>query len=195
MYKRLDALSISLERLKLLHNVNSRKMLDDVAGKTPRQLFETLSAVVEPVKDYEREKTQAYSTQTPLNRLVDAVSPESNVGRELNILAQQAIQDPGSRLELRKWFKRWRDNDARLQPFMYSSSSLQELIPLSHELCNLGSTGLEALDNIEAGSRITGDKRTQQLAAIDDAAKPHAELFLVVTSGVRELVAAEPLVE
>jgi hexosaminidase len=195
MYKRLEALSISLEQLKLLHNLNSRKMLDDVAGKTPRQLFETLSAVVEPVKEYEREKTQAYSTQTPLNRLVDAVSPESNVGRELNILAQQAIQDPDSRLELRKWFKRWRDNDARLQPFLYSSSSLQELIPLSHELCNLGSTGLEALDNIEAGSRVTGDKRTQQLASIDDAAKPHAELFLVVTSGVRQLVAAEPLVE
>ena len=195
MYKRLDALSISLERLKLLHNVNNRKMLDHIAGKSPKQLFETLSAVVEPVKDYEREKTQAYSAQTPLNRLVDAVSPESNVGREFNILAQQAIQDPDSRLELRKWFKRWRDNDARLQPFLSSSSSLQELLPLSHDLCILGSTGLEALDNIEAGSRVTADKRNQQLAAIDDAAKPHAELFLVVTSGVRQLVAAERLAE
>jgi hexosaminidase len=195
MYKRLDALSISLERLKLLHNVNNRKMLDHIAGRSPKQLFETLSAVVEPVKDYEREKTQAYSMQTPLNRLVDAVSPESNVGREFNILAQQAIQDPDSRLELRKWFKRWRDNDARLQPFLSSSSSLQELLPLSHDLCILGSTGLEALDNIEAGSRVTADKRNQQLAAIDDAAKPHAELFLVVTSGVRQLVAAERLAE
>jgi hexosaminidase len=195
MYKRLDALSISLERLKLLHNVNNRKMLDHIAGKTPQQLFETLSAVVEPVKDYEREKTQAYSTQTPLNRLVDAVSPESNVGREFNILAQQAIQDPNSRLELRKWFKRWRDNDARLQPFLSSSSPLQELIPLSHELCNLGSTGLEALDTIEAGSPVTADKRNQQLTAIDEAAKPHAELFLVVSSGVRQLVAAERLAE
>jgi len=133
--------------------------------------------------------------QTPLNRLVDAVSPESNVGREFNILAQQAIQDPDSRLELRKWFKRWRDNDARLQPFLSSSSSLQELLPLSHDLCILGSTGLEALDNIEAGSRVTADNRNQQLAAIDDAAKPHAELFLVVTSGVRQLVAAERLAE
>jgi hexosaminidase len=150
---------------------------------------------VEPVKDYEREKTQAYSTQTPLNRLVDAVSPESKVGREFNILAQQAIQDPNSRLELRKWFRRWRDNDARLQPFLSSSRSLQELIPLSHELCSLGSIGLEALDNIETGSRVAADKRTQQLTAIDDAAKPHAELFLVVTSGVRQLVAVETLVE
>ena len=191
MYKRLDALSISLERLKLLHNANSREMLDHIDGKTPRQLFETLSAVVEPVKGYEREKTQAYSTETPLNRLVDAVSPESNAGRELNILAQQAIQDPSSRLELRNWFKKWRDNDAKLQPFLSSSSSLQELLPLSHDLSILGSTGLEVLDNIEAGSRVAADKRTQQLAAIDDAAKPHAELFLVVASGIRQLVAAE----
>jgi len=191
MYKRLDALSISLERLKLLHNANSREMLDHIDGKTPRQLFETLYAVVEPVKGYEREKTQAYSTETPLNRLVDAVSPESNAGRELNILAQQAIQDPSSRLELRNWFKKWRDNDAKLQPFLSSSSSLQELLPLSHDLSILGSTGLEVLDNIEAGSRVAADKRTQQLAAIDDAAKPHAELFLVVASGIRQLVAAE----
>jgi hexosaminidase len=195
MYKRLDALSISLERLKLLHNVNNRKMLDHIAGKTPQQLFETLSSVVEPVKDYEREKTQAFSTQTALNRLVDAVSPESNDGREFNILAKQAIQDPNSRLELRKWFQRWRDNDAKLQPLLSSSSSLQELIPLSHELCNLGSIGLEALDNIEAGSPVTADKRNQELAAIDEAAKPHAELFLVVGSGVRQLVAAERLAE
>jgi len=196
MYKRLDALSVSLERLKLLHNENSRKMLNHIAGgKTPKQLFETLAAVVEPVKEYEREKTQAFSTQTALNRLVDAVSPESKVGREFNILAQQAIQDPNSRLELRNWFNRWRDNDARLQPFLSSSSSLQELIPLSHELCNLGSTGLEALDNIEAGSRVTADKRNQQLASLDDAAKPHAELFPVVSFGVRQLVEAERLAE
>jgi hexosaminidase len=191
MYKRLDALSINLERLKLLHNANSKEMLDHIDGKTPRQLFETLYAVVEPVKGYEREKTQAYSTQTPLNRLVDAVSPESNAGRELNILAQQAIQDPSSRLELRNWFKKCRDNDAKLQPFLSSSSSLQELLPLSHDLSILGSTGLEVLDNIEAGSRVAADKRTQQLAAIDDAAKPHAELFLVVASGIRQLVVAE----
>ena len=195
MYKRLDALTVNLERLNLLHNANTRKMLDHIAGKTPPQLFETLSAVVEPVKEYEREKTQAFSTQNPLNRLVDAVSPESNVGREFNVLAQQAIQDPTSRLELRKWFQRWRDNDAQLQPFLSSSGSLQELIPLSHQLCDLGSTGLEALDNIEAGSRVTADKRNQQLAAIDDAAKPHAELFLVVASGVRQLVEAERLAE
>jgi len=86
-------------------------------------------------------KTQAFSTRNPLNRLVDAVSPESNVGREFNRLAQMAIQDPNSRLELRKWFKRWRDNDARLQPFLLLSASLQELIPLSHGLGDLGSTG------------------------------------------------------
>jgi hexosaminidase len=195
MYKRLGALSTSLERLKLVHNANNRKMLDYIAGKTPQPLFETLTAVVEPVKEYEREKTQAFSTQTPLNRLVDAVSPESSAAREFNILVQQAIQDPNSRLELRKWFKRWRDNDARLQPFLSSSASLQELIPLSHQLYSLGSIGLAALDNIEPGTPVAADKRNQQLAAIDDASKPHAELFLVVSSGVRQLVAAEQVAE
>src|SRR5260370_42255428 len=116
MYRRLHPLNPNLENLKFLNNANSKKMVNRIAGKTPRQLFETLSAVVEPVKDYERGKTQPYGTQTPLNRLVDAVSPESNAGREFNILAQKAIQDPNSRLALRKWLKRWRDNDVHLQP-------------------------------------------------------------------------------
>jgi hexosaminidase len=191
MYRRLDALNANLENLQLLHNANSEKMVDRIAGKTPRQLFETLSAVVEPVKDYERGKTQPYSAQTPLTRLVDAVSPESNAGREFNILAQQAIQDPNSRLELRMWLKRWRDNDMQLQPFLSSSSSLRELLPLSQNLSILGATGIEALDNIESGNLVTTDKRNQQLAAMDEAAKPHAELFPVVVSGVRQLIAAE----
>jgi len=191
MYRRLDALNTNLENLQLLHNANSKKMVNRIAGKTPRQLFETLSAVVEPVKDYERGKTQPYGTQTPLNRLVDAVSPESNAGREFNILAQKAIQDPNSRLALRKWLKRWRDNDVQLQPFLASSSSLQELLPLSQNLSILGATGLEALDNVESGNPVSTDKRNQQLAALDEAAKPHAELFLVVASGVRQVIAAE----
>jgi len=195
MYRRLDALNTNLENLRLLHNANHKKMVDRIAGKTPRQLFETLSAVVEPVKDYEREKTQPYSTQTPLNRLVDAVSPESNAGREFNILAQQAIQDPNSRLELRKWLKHWRDNGMQLQSFLSSSSFLQELLPLSQNLSILGATGLEALDHIESGNPITTDQRNQQLAAMEEAAKPHAELFLVVASGVRQLIAAERLAQ
>jgi hexosaminidase len=191
MYRRLDALNTNLENLQLLQNTNSKKMVDHIAGKTPRQLFETLSAVVEPVKDYERGKTQPYSTQTQLNRFVDAVSPESNAGREFNILAQQAIQDPNSRLELRKWLKRWRDNDSQLQPFLSSSSSLQELLPLSQNLSILGSIGVEVLDNIESGNPVAADKRNRQLAAMDEAAKPHAELFVVVASGLRQLIAAQ----
>jgi len=191
MYRRLDALNTNLENLQLLQNTNSKKMVDHIAGKTPRQLFETLSAVVEPVKDYERGKTQPYSTQTQLNRFVDAVSPESNAGREFNILAQQAIQDPNSRLELRKWLKRWRDNDSQLQPFLSSSSSLQELHPLSQNLSILGSIGVEVLDNIESGNPVAADKRNRQLAAMEEAAKPHAELFLVVASGLRQLIAAQ----
>ena len=191
MYRRLDALNTNLENLQLLQNTNSKKMVDHIAGNTPRQLFETLSAVVEPVKDYERGKTQPYSTQTQLNRFVDAVSPESNAGREFNILAQQAIQDPNSRLELRKWLKRWRDNDSQLQPFLSSSISLQELLPLSQNLSILGSIGVEVLDNIESGNPVAADKRNRQLAAMDEAAKPHAELFVVVASGLRQLIAAQ----
>jgi hypothetical protein len=39
-------------------------------------------------------------------------------------------------------------------------------------------------DNIESGNPVTADERNKQLAATDEAAKPHAELFLVVASAL-----------
>ena len=129
----------------------------------------------------------------PLNRLVDAVSPESDGARTINQLTQSALHDPSSRPQLRKWLTKWSNNDAQLEPFLVTSALRAELTPLSQDLSALGSLGLQALDVIESGQSITAEKRALQLATLEQDTKPHAELQLAVEPTVRLLIEAQPV--
>jgi hexosaminidase len=195
MYGRLSVLNQSLDWLDLRHHTNSRRMLERIAGDTPPDLFDVLAAAVEPVKEYNREKTQEYDVDVPLNRLVDAVSPESDGARKINLLTQSALHDPSLRPQLRRWLTRWSANDAQLEPFLATSALRKELIPLSRDLSALGSLGLQALDVIESGQSITAEKRKQDLATLEENIKPCAELQLAVEPTVRLLIEAQPVAQ
>jgi hexosaminidase len=192
MYRRLAILSRNLEWLDLSHRTNSQRMIERIAGDAPLGLLKTLSIALEPVKEYDRGKTQSYSAELPLNRLVDAIPPESEPAREFNVLAQSAEHDPVSRAELRKHLVQWRDNDAKLQPFLPESIFLADLAPLSRDLSALSVIGLEALDVIEAGQPVAADKRSQQLALVNENSAPHAEMLIVISPGIRHLVEVQP---
>jgi hexosaminidase len=193
MYRRLAVFSRNLEWLGLQHQSGSRRMLGRIEGDDlPPKLLETLAMAVEPVKGYTREKTQEYDIDAPLNHLVDAVSPESDRARRINELALRAVRDPSARTELRAVFLEWRDNDARLEPYLATSMLRKPLVPLSQNLSVLGGLGMDALDFIEAARPVTPEQRNEQLAKVKESGAPHAELFLAVTPAVRVLIEAEP---
>jgi hexosaminidase len=193
MYRRLDVLSRNLEYLGLEHRTASRRMLERIEGDDmPPELLDTLAGAVEPVKEYDREKTQKYDVEEPLNHLVDAIPPESDMAREINALAQRAVHDPVARRQLRLWFVRWQENDARLQPYLATSALRKPLVPLSQALSELGTLGLSALDSVEAVRPVTPEVRKQQFTHLEEMAAPHAEMILVVTPAVRALIEAEP---
>ncbi|MGD0619621.1 MAG: family 20 glycosylhydrolase [Bryobacteraceae bacterium] len=192
MYRRLDVLSRDLQWLGLRHRENSRLMVQRLAGDGPVAPLAMLASVVEPVKGYKREETNRYMQQTPLNRLVDAVSPESDLAREFNLLAARAKTDSAARAQLRRWLTEWHGNDAELHPLLGQSFLLRELIPVSQNLTVLAGAGLEALNMIDARRRFTAHTKARQLAAIEEAAKPHAELLVMIAPGVRELIEAVP---
>jgi len=193
MYRRLVVLSRNVEWLGLEHRTGSQRMLRRIEDDDmPSELLETLAGAVEPVKEYERERTQKYDVKAPLNHLVDAVSPESEVARETNTLAQRAVHDSSVRNELRRRLSRWRDNDSLLHAYLEASALRAPLVPLSDALAELGTIGLAALDAIESEHAVTADLRKQQLARVQELAAPHAELLLVVTPAIRALIEAEP---
>jgi len=194
MYRRLTVLNRNLQWLGLQQNISTRTMLGRIAGDDmPLPLLVTLAQAVEPVKDYNRETTQVYDVEQPLNQLVDAIPPESNTAREVNALARRALLDPSARPELRKWFTRWSKNDAQIESYLSKSFLRVRLIPLSQQLAALGDLGLAALNNIQADRPISPEKKQKELDMLKAIEAPHAEMFIVVTPSVRSLIEAEPV--
>ena len=199
MYVRLDATSQRLEWLGLTHRSQYRKMLQRIAGPaTPEEFaaLKTLADVLEPVKDYTREETmqvRAIST-TPLNRVVDAVPPESDAGRRFDELVRSftsgACRDTAKLAQIRAQLLRWRDNDADLQTLATKSSFVKEVAPISQDLTAVANAGLAALDALAQARPLADDTKTQLTATIAAAAKAKSQLLLIPAPSVQQLVDA-----
>jgi hexosaminidase len=199
MYARLHAVSARLDLLNLTHQRYYRPMLQRIAGpSTPEEFdaLETLADVVEPVKDYAREKTAPSEpvSFTPLNRVVDAITLESDTARRFAEVVDKYIaatcHDAGAEAQLRAQLTLWRDNDARLQPLVQRSFLVKEVAQTSQDLSALCAVGLAALDFIAKGSGASDSWKAEQTAAIQQIQKPKAQLLLMPAEAVQKLVNA-----
>lgn len=202
MYQRLDVISQRLEWLGLTHRSQTRTMLQRLAGPaTPEEFaaLTTLAALLEPVKDYTRGESTSYQaiTTTPLNRVVDAVPPESDAARHfadaVNAFLNGSCRDANAAARLRLSLAKWRDNDAALQSLAQKSSLVSEVAPHSQALSAVAVIGLSALDAIEKGSPLSDDAKAQAAATITTASKGKAQLLLIPTSMIQKLVDAAAL--
>ncbi len=196
MYRRMNAVSYQLESLGLTHNSARAHMLQRMAGNSDISALRVLADVVEPVKEYNRwdDAKGPIDFHSPLTRMIDAVSPESDTARRFSELVQSFVQggckDRAAEEQIRSYLTTWRDNDAKLHPLLEQSSILQEDVPLSQNLSALGEAGLEALDYIDRGQTAPDSWKTQQMAVIDQAKTRQADMFLMVTAPVQQLVEA-----
>jgi len=196
MYKRMKAVSYELEWLGLTHNSVRTEMLERMAGNLDTAALRVLADVVEPVKDYNRwdDAKGPIDFHSPLTRMIDAVSPESDTAREFSDLvenfAQSGYRDQTVEAQIRSYLTTWRDNDVRLHPVLEQSFLLQEVVPLSQNLSALGAAGLQALDYLDKGQRAPDSWKNEQIAVIDQARTRQADLLLMVVTPVRELVEA-----
>src|SRR5882762_6650877 len=199
MYARLDFISARLEWLGLAHKTYYHKMLQRIAGPSSPEEFaalRTFTDLVEPVKDYTREQTAPAepTSATPMNRVVDAVPLESDAGRHFGELVDQYLasscHDAAFADRLRAQLARWRDNDAQLQPLAQRSLLVKEVAARSQDLSALGAAGLAALDAIAKGQPALDSWKSEQLAVIEQAKKPKAQLLLIPAPSIQKLVEA-----
>ncbi len=199
MYARLDIISQRLEWLGLTHRTGLRKMLQRIAGPaTPEEFaaLETLAEVLEPVKDYTRGETTAYTaiTSTPLNRIVDAVPPESDVARrfdeKVNVFVGGTCRDASLAAQLRSQLTKWRDNDAAFHSLAAKSSFVNEVAQSSRDLSSAAAVGLSALDAISQGSALADNAKTENTATLSAAGKGKAQLLLISAPTIQKLVNA-----
>ena len=148
-------------------------MLARMAGTDNIIALRTLADVAEPVslqiREEEAEKAGSIQTNdTPLNRMVDAIAPESEVARRFSQMVNQFVasnfQDDQAKSEIRALLVAWRDNDGQLQPLIQNSYLLKELSPVSQNLTLLGGAGLQALDYIDTVSYTHLDVYKRQIS-------------------------------
>jgi hexosaminidase len=195
----MEVISERLEWLGLTHKSYYRQMLQRIAGpSTPEEVaaLSTLASVVEPVKDYTRERTAPAepTSATPLNRIVDAVPLESATAQHFAELVDQVIaascHDTAAVARVRGWFTAWQANDAKLRPLEERSFLVKEISANSQDLSTLGSLGLAALDFIARKQPAPDDWKTQQLAVLLQLQTAKNQLLLMPVPEVQKLVEA-----
>ena len=195
MYPRLSVASHWLDGFGLTHNSSYAPMLRRIAGTNDIAALKVLGDVLEPVKDYTREETAPVpaTSASPLNRVVDAVRPESATARQFADAVDQLLGSaakPGSEARVRNLLSVWRDNQVELGSQFEKSLLLREVAPISQNLSALGAAGLAALDYLDRGQPAPPAWVTQQLALVEQAEKPQAQLLIMVAPSVRKLIQA-----
>jgi hexosaminidase len=185
MYQRLAVISRKLEWVGVTPRSDYQLMLMRLAGRQSPQALQTLASVVEPVKRYARGHTRPYTSFTPLNRLVDTVPPESEKAR---VFAGRVDHLSANKDAVRRQLIAWRDSRDALLPLLEQSALLQEDIPLAEDLSAVARAGLEALDYLDSGKPAPESWVKDQITLLGLAAKPRAELLLMIVPPVRKLV-------
>jgi hexosaminidase len=193
MYARLAVVSRELEFYGLNHNSVTWMMLQRMSGESDPKYLAVLASVVQPPLEYQREELMQYITSSPLNRMVDAVPPESETARQFAEVVKRIVEgkaSPEERQQARRWLEAWRDNDAKLQPSLPKSEITAELVPLSHDVSQVAGIGLRALDDLENHRPANPDLAASNLQLLKSAEKPEAVLRNMIVPPVEMLVQA-----
>lgn len=202
MYARMNAESGRLEWLGLTHRSFQRLMLQRIAGAdaSPDELaaLAALARALEHQKDYTREDsaTVPQTSLTPLNRLVDAVYPESEVSRRFSLAVDQFVasscKDSAQAAAIRSQLSDWDGLDQRLQALAQRSQLVKEASPASNALSMVVKIALTALDAAQGGNWLSADQKKLQSDALNAMEKQahQSQLTLPMLPALQKLLDA-----
>ena len=189
MYVRLEAVSRNLEFTGAMHRAYYQPMLDRIAGSQPVGPLRVLADAIEAL-GFGAGRTGRPTGTMPLNRLVDACLPESELARSMEQAARRLVNNPAGDSDdeamLRRQFETWAANDAFFRPLAENNKLLAEVAPLSKDLSALGEAGIKMLDYVKphpvtpAGvnrKKLSSKARKAELAA-EQAAQAAKEDWL-----------------
>lgn len=196
MYRRLDVISLQLEEHGLTHIRNYEVLLRRLVNGYETDRLRTLVDVIEPVKIYRRPAQRAYTSHSPLTRVVDAARPDAKVARdfreEVRVYLEGGAADQQLKEQIRRQLETWRDNHQHLLPVIRRSPILEEIRPLSENLSKLAAAGLTALDLIGTGQFQDRESMAHQFQIIDDARQPHAQTEIMIIPAIEQLMINVP---
>jgi hexosaminidase len=175
MYFRMEAESTRLEWLGLTQRSYLRPMVLRMAGSAPAPQVDALfvlAEALEPVKDYNREATpgEEPTSLKPLNRMVDAVHPESEVSRQFSVSVDQFVaascKDIALATAIRARLMQWAAIDAQIQPLAQNSILVKNAVPASAAFSQAAELALTALDRVAQGLPLPDALKKQQTDAL-----------------------------
>ena len=193
MYARLAVVSQKLNNYGLLHNSSYPAMLSRMTGEADPLPLRVLGDVMQPPAGYDREGLAHWDAFTPLNRLVDAIPPESNTARQFLMIVNRIVAGKASGEDweqAQEWLVLWRDNDAQLQLLLPRSELTRDLAPVSGSLHQVAQTGLDAIGYLRDHHNAPGDWKMRQMDSLKAAEKPQAILLNMIVPAVEKLVQA-----
>lgn len=188
MYRRLEYTDRWVALLGVRHHEHYLEQINRLAAGGDPDVLKSFADLLEEVKYYNRMSIyHPLTVYTPLNRLVDAVWPESNKARRFNNLVQEyvsgnevALRDSIlSRLEL------WEDLPQKLTPIAAQSPEVNEAMPLAESLGKMSVVTLSLFSDTTAADRDKNIRLLDSLAGI--ASAPVAGCLLAVDDGFANL--------
>ena len=173
MYARMEAVSRLLDWVGLQHRVNYEPMLERLGDGALRILADVSEATGIEI----RRDARKYTSLVDLNRFPDAVRPESELVRRLELEAAKLA--PADLAELRGEFRRWSELRGEIPV---------ALQPLAKNLKETGAIGLQALEYLESNRPAPETWIADRKAALDGMQKPSAEVVLAAPRPVRLLI-------
>ena len=169
-YERMEIVSRQLDFVGVKHHTYQLPMLQRIAGEHAVEPYQILADALETAGVDSRRHARKYDSLVPLNRMVDAVHPESETVRQLELAVKR-----GDTAAVRATLTMWVNNDALI-------TEPAEVKTLSINLAKAAAIGLKALDNPPQGWAA------QQIATLDELARPFNEVVLAAVRPVKMLV-------
>ncbi len=195
MYRRLYVTNHWLEWLGLTQRSNLELMRQRLAAAMQYQALDVFSSILEPVKGYSR-NAETYTSSTPINRLVDAIPPESNAAREFREAVDRYLSAPKAQRNsqaFRDRLSKWAEAAVDVRPMFEQNSLLIENVPVSAAVEALCRTGLESVTYLDEGTKPSpGWKDRAGHVASQYNHQRLGDILIQIAPGVAKLVDAVP---
>ena len=195
MYQRLYTTNEWLQWLGLKQRSNLELMRQRLANGQSYQSLDTFGSLIEPTKGYSR-NAETYTHFAPLNRLVDAISPESNAARQFREEVDQYLAADNTARNsqaMRDQLLVWARAAGEVRRMAQENSLLTEDIPAAEAVDALCRAGLESMDHLEGKSSGPKDWKEQARATVEKYSyKKMGDLLVPIAPGVAKLVDAVP---
>ncbi len=191
MYQRMDRINFLLEEVGICSIKNQEMMLRRLCNNNNTKALKTLIDVIEPVKGYTRHSQGVkYTTYTPYTRVVDAAFPDVKTARDFRNKVDEYLITKNIDIlkDLTNLLTTLKNNHLEIKNLISLSPILKEIEPLSLNLSKLSLAGLDVINILENGQKLSASAKSEMLKTVENSKKPYGQTEIMIVSAVEKLI-------